>query len=112
MRCEYFLFLAFCVIGLALQIWLLVNEFTRSSLPLITQKFENGDVLPAVTVCFPLDFSVQKTEWLNYLEHILESPAEYEAVKFTYTSVMTVEDSVKHYDGCKARFELGKSKNR
>lgn len=81
MRCEYYGFMVFCAIGLGAQVWWLANEFTRSSLPLITRDFGHEDVLPAITVCIPLKYTVQKSEWLNYLVSMFESFAYDEALK-------------------------------
>lgn len=109
MKCECYLFLLFCAIGLAYQVWLLAHEFTQSSLPLITRDSRDRDVLPAITVCFPLEYSVPKSEWLEYLAHILESSDYHEALK-------SANDSLKwkysYYNHCKARLEMGKLENK
>lgn len=115
MRCEYLLFLAFCVLGLACQVWLLASEFTRSSLPLITQDFEDRDVLPAITVCIPIKYSVYQLEWLNYLEGILESGTYRQTLDPNRVKAFMrkeAEKILKIYDVCKSRWKLEKSKNR
>lgn len=105
-RCEYHLFMVFCVIGLAFQIWLLASEFTQSSLPLITKDTGDEQVLPAITVCIPIEFSVSKSEFLNYLAQILESPA-YEKELKDYMSSFYYDI----YQKCKSRLEQGKLEN-
>lgn len=108
MRCEYFLFLTFCGLGLTLQIWLLVNEFTGSSLPLITDDTQDRDVLPAITVCIPLEYVVGKTRWMNYIAHILESPAYVKALNASKVS----SDIKTAHNQCRSRLKLEKSENK
>jgi hypothetical protein len=114
MRIEYHIFLAVCVLGLTAQVWLLANEFTRSSLPIITQEFEGNDVPPATTLCFPWKYSIPKSEWFNYMGHILEAPTIGDALKLVNKSEMNAHapHMVKIFDGCKSQLELAKSENK
>lgn len=103
---EYHLFMVLCFIGLAFQIWLLGLEFTQSSLPLITSHTAKRDILPAITLCIPFRFSVQRSDLAKYMAHILESPVLDKAVK---------TDVGRNYGFeryCKRRLEQGKLENK
>lgn len=102
MKWEYRIFLALCAIGLASQLWLLASEFTQSSLPLITRDSRGRNVLPAITVCFPLEFTIKKSEWLDYMAHILESSDNYEELKYADPVLWN------KYQVCKGRYQLNK----
>lgn len=104
MRCEYYGILAICVLGLGLQVWLLVKEFFQTSVPIITQNFDDMFVPPAVTICIPWKYSVTKSEWLSFIIHVLQSPIYNDAFKAlaNWTGMEYFERiKLANYHGCK-----------
>lgn len=113
-RCEYHLFLWICIIGLAAQVWLLASEFTRSTLALIMQSFEDNHILPAVTICTHWKYSLNESEWHNFAAYVLGNPTYRRTFGLTNTTGMNRVDILKFksYQSCLKVFEAVKSENK
>lgn len=71
-KIEWVFFLVACAAGLAYQVYILYEEITAASVPIISYEFGKVDIPPAVTICIKWPYFVDRKRGLEYYEERLK----------------------------------------